>query len=281
MPAHATTPPPTPQLTARDEASAKNLSAILADQKTLLDALQNDTEIKRLPQAEKEQRILALARRYETMLEKRPDDVAAMIFYGKFLRLVDARSEANQWFLKADTLAPNLAVIKHQLGVYAAEEGRIISALDLLETAIRLEPRTAIYHYHFGEFLATYRTHIAHSDLRTREDCDTKMQDAFRLAAELNPTEITYHWRHAQSFFDCEKPNWPKALVTWEQLEKKLKTPREHEVLGLYKARVLIELGRSAEAKRLVDASKSPEMETSRARLRTLLSQKNKITHPK
>ncbi|MDR2513217.1 MAG: hypothetical protein LBD01_05435 [Puniceicoccales bacterium] len=274
LPARSATPPPSSappqQLSPAEAAAAKTLSEILDDQKKLLESLQSD-ETKHLSKSEKEQRILSIAKRYEAMLGKRPDDPTAMIFYGKFLRLVDAREEANRWFLKADALAPKLAVIKHQLGVYAAEEGRIVAALDLLETATQLEPRTAIYHYHFGEFLATYNKLIAHDKLLSREACDARMQDAFRSATELAPTEITYLWRHAQSFFDCEKPNWFKALTAWERLAPKLKTPREHEVLGLYKARVLIELGRSSEAKQLVDASKSPELETSRTRLRALL----------
>jgi tetratricopeptide (TPR) repeat protein len=258
----------------RNEADTRTLEAILDDQATLLDALQTDPELKRLPEAEKERRVLDLTRRYEALLERRPRDGAVMILYGKFLRLVDARAEANHWFEKADALLPGMSVIKHQMGVYAAEEGNYVRALDLLETTVSLEPKAAVYHYHLGEFLATYRPHLVREKLLKREDCDARMQAAFAHAVELNPNEPGYHWRYAQSFFDCEKPEWPRALAAWKRLAAIARTPLEREAISLYQARVLIALGQRAEAKLLIDAGKAPQLEKTRGELRELLRPK-------
>lgn len=258
----------------RAEADAQVLAEIVKDQAALLDAVNQDPETVRLPQAEKERRVVELMQRYEALLARRPRDGELMILYGKFLRLVDAREKANTWFEKADALLPGQAVIKHQLGAYAAEEGKYTRALGLLEAATALAPQVAAYHYHFGEFLATYQAHLVRDGLLTRAACDAKMQEAFLRATELNPGETGYRWRYAESFFDCEKPDWLRALVAWNSLAAEATTPLERETLGLYRARVLIGLGERAEAEQLLAASKTPQLEGTRARLRELLRPK-------
>ncbi|MDR2980904.1 MAG: hypothetical protein LBV12_01510 [Puniceicoccales bacterium] len=255
----------------REEADAKQLEEIVRDQAALFADLEQNPESQRLPQAEKERRISDLARRYEAYLIRRPKDVDALLLYGKFLRLVDMREEANKRFEEADKLWPNQAVIKHQLGAYAAEEGNYVTALTLLEQATRLAPKTAVYHYHFGEFLATYQNILSSRNLLKREECDKKMQEAFHTAAELNPDEAGYRWRYAESFFDCEKPNWRLALAAWNSLAAEARSPLEKEVLGLYRARVHAELGQKSEAETLLGASKSPQLESTREEIRNIL----------
>lgn len=263
--------PPTHGTTLRDEADARALETILRDQGNLFASLEKDPDTKRLPFDEQERRVLDLRNRYEALLNRRADDGAVMILYGKFLRQIDDRANANKWFKKADRLMPNLAVVKHQLGVYAAEEGRYKIALNLLETASKLEPRTAVYHHHLGEFLSVWQAHLVKDGVLTRAACDEKMQTAFRLAATLKQDEPAYLWRYALSFFDCEQPDWLKALVVWDALSVRAKTPLERETFSLYRARVFIGLGRRADAERLLLASQSPQLETSRAKIREAL----------
>ncbi|MDR1496959.1 MAG: hypothetical protein LBS59_00900 [Puniceicoccales bacterium] len=255
----------------RNEADARILESILNDQAALFSRLQSDPETRRLPDAEKERRVREIAQRYETLLRTRPNEAAVMILYGKFLRLIDDRAGANVWFEKADKLMPDCALIKHQLGAYAAEEGRYAVAFKLLEKAVELESKTAIYHYHLGEFLSVYQPHITGDRLLTRRECDAKMQAAFERASVLNPAEMGYLWRFAESFFDCEKPDWMRALAVWDSVARKASSPLEREMASLYRARVLIRLGRRVEAERIVGASKSPKLEVSRVKLRELL----------
>ena len=272
--ATAATPSPGPALEAsnlRAEADAQVLEKLIRDQNALLAAIQNDPETVRLPHAEKERRVLDIMRRHEALLAQRPGDPALMVLYAKFLRLVDARAEANRWFEKADALLPRTPVIKHQLGAYAAEEGDYRRALELLETAVRLEPQTAIYHFHLGEFLAIYQSHLVRDALLKRAECDAKMQAAFARATTLAPDESRYRWRHAESFFECEKPDWTQALRAWDALRAQAPTAAMREAATLCRARVLIELGRHREAQRALDASKLPGLEATRARLREQL----------
>jgi tetratricopeptide (TPR) repeat protein len=270
-PAPASTPAPAPSRL-REEADAHALAAILADQGKLLNALENDPATQRLPFNERERRVLDLCRRYEALSSRRPEDAVVMVLYGKFLRLVSNRDLALQWFEKAARLMPDSAIIKHQRGLHAAEDGDYKAALPLLEAAAAREPRIAGYHFHLGEFLTVWRDHLVKDGLLTRAACDAKMLSAFRAAAVLKPGETAYPWRFAMSFFDCEKPDWAAALAAWDVLIPAAKEPLEREALALYRARVLAGLGRYDEAAGLLALSKTPRFETSRAKVREVLA---------
>ncbi|MDR3229684.1 MAG: hypothetical protein LBT53_09860 [Puniceicoccales bacterium] len=270
------TPPPAPALpdaeSLRDEADALTLDGILRDQEALFTALKDDAELRRLPHAEKERRLTELSRRYEVLLSRRPDDAAIMVLYGKFLRLIDDRARANECFAMADRLMPNTAVIKHQLGVFAAEEGRYIAAHNLLGQAVTLEPATAIYHFHYGEFLTTYNAHLVRDNIfKTQAECSTRAQAAFRRAAELTPENKAFQWRYAESFFERDPPDYAGAFAEWGRIAAKAKTAPDREAAWLQQARALTGTGRFAEARRLLATSKTPELAASRKRLTDIL----------
>lgn len=252
----------------REEAQLRTIAQLLEDQSALLKVINEDPEGARLPHAEKERRVKELILRYERCLRDEPEDVDVLLFYGKFLRAVDARREANGQFEKADKILPHQAMVQDQLGVYAAEEGDFRKAWALLGRAVQLEPKTAVYHYHLGEFLATYREHLVREKILRGGECDWKMLRAFQRASELAPEEAGYLWRWGESFFDCASPDWERALAVWNRIAGKAGTPLEKEVTGLWRARVLVRLGRSAEAEKLLAASRTPQLENSRKRLR-------------
>ncbi len=261
----------------RDGTEDQTLSELVNDQSVLLRALNVDPAVKGLPQAEKERRLNEIAKRYERFLVQNPRDLEAVILYGKFLRLVDSRDNADSVFRRADALDPNVAVVKNQLGLYAAEEGKFAAAFSLLERAVELAPEIAEYRYHLGEFLATYKPYLIEKKIIARIAADEKMQDAFRRAAELKPDEAGYKWRYAESFFDCSEKDWTAALAAWDALAGTAGTRAEREVLGLYRARVLIELERFAEAQKLIESSTLPKLQKTRERLNDALKEKTGI----
>ncbi len=76
-----------------------------------------------------ERRINELILSYSTYLSENPDDVSALILYGKLLRRVGKNDEAFKAFLKADELDPGIAVVKQQIGNHLAETGKGKAAL--------------------------------------------------------------------------------------------------------------------------------------------------------
>jgi tetratricopeptide (TPR) repeat protein len=272
-PAPAATAPTIPDATElRDEADAVALEALLRDQQKLFAEIAGDPKNKSLPHAEKERRLTDISRRYERLLARAPDDPALMVLYAKFLRLVDDRAAANEWFAKADRLMPDTAVIKHQLGAYAAEEGRHVVAHNLLEQAVTLEPRVAIYHFHFAEFLVTYREHLVKDCVfKTDADCAARFRSEFARAAALAPENHAYAWRHAESFFDGAQPDNKGALAAWERLAVRTKDDLERETAVLQQVRALIGLKLYKQARERLAVSKSPRLAASRKKLEALL----------
>ncbi|MDR1817256.1 MAG: hypothetical protein LBR07_03550 [Puniceicoccales bacterium] len=273
-------------------AAAAELESILREQKEFFDFLQKNataapatdattgatlgatTGTAAIFENAKELRARSLMARYENFIAAHPDEPAVIVLYAKFLRLIDARELANRWFEKADKLLPDTAVIKEQLGAFAAEEGRPAQALPLLERAVALAPETAVYHYRLGEFLAACQPALVAAKTLTRAECDARMLAAFAAAARLAPGEAGYAWRHAESFLDCEKPNWVLALAAWDKIAARTEKPLLREAVSLHRARALIGLGRKTEARRLLSASRAPELSASRARLSALLAKK-------
>lgn len=267
-PAQPAPPAAEPALTPAELARARTLETLAADGRALLDKINagaaNAEEA--LPQAEKERLVRGIILRYETLLRENPDDLESLLLYGKFLRLVGERELAYKVFLRADKGNPDLAVVKHQLGAHLAENGAFAEALPLLQRAIELAPAEPRYRYDFAEFLAATTTAPALAGI-PRETRDRMMLDHFDKAAALKPAEAGYRWRAAEARYDVAKPDAAEALAKWDALDKDAGTPAEKEVISLHRARWLIALKRTAEARKLIAASKSPQLNATRGRL--------------
>ena len=101
----------------------------------------------------------------------------------------------------------------------------------------------------------------------SREVRDREMMEAFGEAARLKPAEAGYRWRAAEAWYDVAHPDAKAALAAWTALAAEAKSPEEKEVTGLHRARWLVALDRSAEARPLIRASTSPGLDATRRKL--------------
>ena len=220
-----------------------------------------------LPRAERERRVNDLVTRYETLLKQAPDDLGTLILFGKYLRAVGYDDRAFEVFSRADRLDGDLAVVKHQLGAHHAEQGEFAEALPLLSRAAALEPETARYRYDLAEFLSTAGDRLAAEGKLPRETRDKLMLEHFAAAARLRPDEAGYRWRAAEAYHEVRGADAKKALAMWDALLPLAKGDLEREVIGLHRARWLVDLNRTDEARALVFASKTPALDTTRRQL--------------
>ena len=246
------------------------LAGIVAKQQRLFAAVSDDKapDVKELTR-----KIQGLVADYESYLADNPKDLTALILYGKFLRGVDQPGPATGMFIKADKIDPGVAVVKQQIANYLAEEGRIAEALPYLLRAVELSPKTAVYHNQLGTFLFLFSDELIRLGITTKSSNDRNMVIAFREAAKLEPENIQYQMRYAQSFFDVSKPDWKEALMVWQKLSiHEHRSQEEGEYLLLCQARVLLELGRRDEARKLIDRVRSPAMRATKQKLLDLLA---------
>ena len=200
-----------------------------------------------------DRRINELVQSYRTYLFDQPDDVSAYILYGKLLRRVQENEQAFLAFLKADELDPEIAVVKQHIGNHLAEEGKGKAALTFYLQAVELEPETAVYHFALGQLIYNFKDEFIKSGVFTQDATEREMLKAFRKAAKLAPNNFDYQMRLGEAYYDLNSPDWKSALIHWKQMSKQATNTLQVEILDLHRARALGKLGRSEEAKILLD----------------------------
>jgi hypothetical protein len=196
-----------------------------------------------------------LANDYEAFLKKHPDYAPAYAAYGLMLNKISMRRPSALNMLKANELFSHdaqagvartpavtrtWAMVRNQLGNYAAEEGQTLVAVNYFLGAIDLNPTEPLYHYQLGVLLTEARDDVLKSGLWTRAKLDTEMHRAFQRAAELAPDRIEFTYRYAESFYDLEQPDWDGALKAWAALEEKATTAVDRQTMRLHAANILI-----------------------------------------
>jgi cytochrome c-type biogenesis protein CcmH/NrfG len=213
-----------------------------------------------------ERHINELILSYGTYLSENPDDVSALILYGKLLRRVGKNDQAFKAFLKADELDPEIAVVKQQIGNHLAETGKGKAALTFYLNAIELDAETPAYHYALGEILYTFRDQFLEEEIFTRDALDREMLKAFTSAVRLEPDSFDAQMRLGEAYYDLGSPDWKAALLQWDKLRKT--TPADdtlrRQILDLHKTRVLGKLGRTEEAKALAASIVQPSLQHSK-----------------
>lgn len=208
-------------------------------------------------------------RAYGNYLSENPEDVSALVLYGKLLRRIGENEQAFKVFLKADENDPAIAVVKQQIGNHLAETGNGKAALTFYLNAVELEPEVAEYNYALGELLHIFRDEFLNDQLFTRDAIDREMLKAFRIAAQLDPENFDVQMRLGEAYYDLENPDWKTALLHWEKLRKA--TPDYNElrcqILDLHRARVLATLGRQQEAGELLNEVTQPGLQSTRQQI--------------
>ena len=207
---------------------------------------------------------------YEKLIASSPNYAPAYISYGLMLNRTGNVKESYGMFLKADELDPMVPVVKNQLGNYMAEEAKYTEALGFFMLARDLAPEEPLYQYQIGNLLVAFRRHFIDDGLYTPLEIDDAIIGHFQKAYHLNPLEIGYKMRYAQSFFDVENPDWETALVTWQELYRAAGSEYEQQVVRLYTARVRLEMKHHTAARKLLKQIDHPSLDESK---QTLLSE--------
>lgn len=208
-----------------------------------------------------------LTHEYESLLKDNPDFAAGYASYGYMLWKIGLRKQAVAILLKANQMDPDIPLVKNELGNYLAEEGKPLEALNYFLAAIRLEPDEPLYHYQLGTLLYEARGDFLRSGEWSRDSLDHSMQDAFRKASELAPDRIEFAYRYAESFYDLKETDWPLALKTWEGLESHGQSEVERQTMRLHQANVLLNMGKSDQARKVLESVTDPALADQKQKL--------------
>ena len=214
-------------------------------------------------------RVQKVVDRYEALLKKHPDFAAGWAGYGLLLcdPLIDERRAALGLLLKANGLDPEIPVVKNQIGVIMAEQGRVIDAFNYFLAACDLAPNEPLYHFQIGLVLDEGRDIFLKTGAWKRADLDKSMLAAFARATELAPMRTDFAYRGAEAYYDLEVPQWEAAYRAWTRLEARLSGQIEKQAVRLHRARVLWKEGLAGDARDLLESVDEA----------TLLAQKAKL----
>lgn len=255
----------------RPDLAMKRLGDIALREENIYKKLAEDPEF--YSTEDLERHVKSLSDAYAAYLGDYPEDVEALILYGKLLRRLDQREPAFAVFLRADSLNPHLAVVKQQIGTYLAEEGKGKAALAFYLQAVELEPETAAYHFALGELLRQFRQEFIEDEVFSRDALEREMLKAFKKTALLAPDDFDAQLRLGETYYDLSSPDWKAALLHWNQLRKQTDSILHTQILDLHRAKVMGKLGRRAEALALLDAILLPGLQKSKQEVLEELSQ--------
>lgn len=256
----------------------KRLARILERDTTLVRELEKRADDPEGAERDMLSRAQRIASEYESLVHDYPAFGPGFVAYGKFLQKTGHPKEAAALFMQALKADPDIAVANQQLGNWFAANDEPAKAVPLLLRAITRAPNEAIYHYDLGSILASCRDKLIADGVLTRAALDQQMVRAFTRAAELRPADLDIAFRHAESFADQEKPDWPASLSAWRALE--LRVPAgstQHDAVLLQIARANLELGQPEEArKHLADVRRDTPFSDALASLKARLEQAGK-----
>lgn len=242
-------------------------------------------EAETLSENERSRRAADIAERFDLLASRFSDAVPVLYFYAEFLRDGGEFSRAEKLLLRAESLEPEFVPARFLLGEIFAERGEPSKAFPRYEFAVRAAPENLAYHLTFGEFLADSRDALlAEKIFRSRDEFDTAMQDEFRAACAVAPSDLDVRVRYAESFYDVESPDWNAALAAWNVaanlLDERVPAERNSSLraaIALHRARANAELGRFAEAEKILDAAERvPALERSRETVLKIIKDRKK-----
>lgn len=206
---------------------------------------------------------------YENLIGRHGDFAAGWAAYGLFLcdPLVEDRRAALPLLLKANSLDPDLPVVKNQIGVILAEQGRPVDAFTYFLAASDLAPREPLYHLQIGLVLDEARTDFLKTGAWTGPMLDKSILVAFARLRELAPERTDYWYRGAEAYYTLAEPRWEEAYQVWTGLEERLASELERQTVRLHRARVLWKQGLAADARELLATVGEPSLAVQRAKL--------------
>ena len=205
-----------------------------------------------------------LARAYEELAAKYPDDAAVRNAQGEFLWTTGEQGPAMGAWLAAEKLEPGNAVVLDHLGGGYLAEGNAVKAAEYFRRAAKSAPANAAYHFSYANVAFIFRHQLLDAD---HADANSLLRDAlahFEEASRLQPLDAEYARAYAETFYSVPDPDWRAALRAWQHFYD-ISPRKDFALLNL--ARVHMKLGNKPEARETLGRIQSPEFSRLKTRL--------------
>ncbi len=215
---------------------------------------------------------------WRTYFIENPNDVSALIIYGKFLRRIGQEEKAYETFVHADSINPSIAVVKQQLSALEAEQGLSKKAFLHIKDALAIAPDNPIYLKQCAYILIMAKTNLINENVLSFTEFDKILSRCYQRIHEQNPNDKAEKIRYAQSFYDLFKPDWQKALSLWNEILQESTLNIERQTAFANIARVLVELNRDAEAEDILKNVDAKNLQHAKKMLLSEIKRQQKAT---
>ncbi len=190
-----------------------------------------------------------------------PNDAEALIIYSKFMRFIGDTERAYATAKDASQKAPTMPSAWEQMAAYEAENGMYAQAYKNINKAVELNPNVAVYYKQKAQIIIVFREKMISENFATQDKLDAELMDCRQKVCNLLPNDVREKMAYAQTFYEVRKADWNKALVLWKEIEASCGLNLDLQIVHANIARVLIELGRDAEAEKILESVTLPALQ--------------------
>ncbi len=184
---------------------------------------EGDTEAVQDKLAEAVERRDLVRRAYEEVLERYPENAAAMMYLGDLLYdfYPESGHEGVELWSQAVEIDPGLAGAHNSLGIHLCHVGQYEDGIHHIDTALELEPDNPDFLFNVTQLYMVHFPQVQEIKGWDRETIYKKAMEMSRRAAELKPDDYRFLQDYAQGYFSAEnfgvEPDWAEAATAWER----------------------------------------------------------------
>jgi tetratricopeptide (TPR) repeat protein len=226
-----------------------------------------------------EQRFAPVRKAYQEFLQRYPEHVRARLAYGSFLyETLDEDQGVEQWE-KARALDPKNPAAWNNLANHFGHRGPVKKAFEFYTKAIELDPEEPVYLQNLATTVYLFRKDAMEHYVIDEKAVFDKSLELYRKALKADPKNFPLATDYAQSYYGIKPLRTKDALEAWNYALKVANDDFEREGVYVHLARVEINSGLFAEARKHLNLVTNEFYGTLKERLtRNLVEKEEKAT---
>jgi tetratricopeptide (TPR) repeat protein len=204
---------------------------------------------------------------YDDFIKRNPKHARARLVYASFLEDIGEPDAALEQMLKAKEVEPSNPAAWNNLANYYGHYGPPTNAFAHYEKAIELDPKESVYYHNLANTVFLFRTDAkAYYSLNEQQVFD-KALCLFSNSLSLDPSNFLLASDIAMTYYGIKPPRTDQARAAWNYALKLASDSLQREGVQIHLARIELNAGHFAEARRHLDIVTNAELADLKARV--------------
>lgn len=271
-----------------DDASQEEADGLIKQEKNFTDAGAGGNSFTLRDRVK--QKLEPVKKAYQDFLQKHPEHARAHLAYGSFLSDTGEEALAMAEWEKGRQLDPKNPAAWNNLANWFGHNGPVTNAFVYYAKAIELNPYEPIYFENFATTVYLFRRDATNFFNISEDQVFAMAMMMYRKACSLDPTNFVLATDYAQSYYGfkpkktgnaeadrvADAKHFNEALAAWQTAFKLARDDIERQGVLIHFARLQIDIGRFAEARKNLNSVTNEQFDyTKRALLKKLKNKEN------